>query len=131
MPLTDQDSLAFDDLYEAQEALNERACLKGRQMIRDRLKALETRFTRHRFRYVDGMGTMALYCTPAIFGSKFAGRDETSVEYGMRFNTRPCDALDFLQEQHEELMEFACQIGDDFSTDFGEVTTSNEDEDTI
>lgn len=116
---------ALDALATRQQELAESAMAEGRVLIRAVLARLEARFPRHKFRYLDGMGTMTVYCAPAISGDRFAGRNETALGWGLATLSARAPALaKELEDAHEEITETAATIGDTYRVDFGEITTT-------
>ncbi len=115
-------------LEERQQVLAEDAQVEGAALIREKLRALEARFPRHRFRYLDGMGTMSVECLPAIFGDHRKGFTILSHLQRHAGDGMAARIRNELIDAADDITDTAARIGDQFKIDFGEVTTADNDE---
>lgn len=125
------DSDPFDALRERMETLQHEAIALARQQIRAHLRALETRYHRHRFAFIDSMGATFISVTPGLW-DHFGRKTDSTILSHLNEPNAPDWALAMLDEMHER--NEACEkiaeiIGDEFNVSFGDVTTTNEEED--
>lgn len=124
--LNPADEARMGDLEARLDALQVDACAEARRVVRAILRDLEARFHRHRFYYLDGMGTMSVYMTPA-FANRYQPTGESNLLWDLPREDRAI--FDVLEEARDRITDFASHYGETFRIDLGHITTDNEEED--
>ena len=89
------------------DSLFDRVAEEGAEHIREHLAALNARYPRHTFRFVQGMGTECVAVKPDIFG-------DSTLDYVpdyIRLNGK----LAFMFERYDAIVNIAALVDDEFS----------------
>lgn len=99
------------------DALNDRVAAHGAAMISKHLKALNARYHRHTFKFVQGMGTQFLTVSPDLFSYGIIGDGWQSIPPDARGRA----GLVFFMKQYDAIMAVAYDAWDELNIEIGDA----------